>query len=200
MPRAWVKTRKHDPYYRAAKRQEYRSRAAIKLSQIDREYGLFAEGDVVVDLGAAPGGWSQIARERVGPKGRVVAVDLGAVRPLEGVEFLRGDFTASAVQARLFELLGKPADVVLSDMAPHLSGQRAYDEARSLELARAAFSFAVRALRPGGDFLVKVFQGEEYPSFLRVVEQRFEAAKGVKPRASTPSSREIYVLARGRIG
>ncbi len=195
-----MKSRKHDPYYRAAKRQAYRSRAAIKLSQIDRDYGLFREGDTVVDLGASPGGWSQIARERVGPKGRVLAVDLAPLQAIEGVEFVRGDFTSSNVQARLFETLGRPADVVVSDMAPHLSGQRAYDEARTLELARAALSFAVRALRPGGDFLVKVFQGEEYPAFLSDVAAHFEAAKGVKPRASTPASREIYVLARGRIG
>ncbi len=200
MPRAWVKSRKHDAYYRAAKRQAYRSRAAIKLSQIDRDYGLFHPGYTVVDLGAAPGGWSQIAQERVGPKGRVLAVDLTPMQPIEGVEFVRGDFTSSNVQARLFEILGRPADVILSDMAPHLSGQRSYDEARTLELAGAALSFAVRALRPGGDFLVKVFQGEEYPAFLRRVESHFEAVKGVKPRASTPSSREIYVLARGRIG
>lgn len=200
MPRAWVKSRKHDPYYRAAKRQAYRSRAAIKLSQIDRDYSLFREGDTVVDLGASPGGWSQIARERVGPKGRVLAVDFAPLQAIEGVEFVRGDFTSSNVRARLFEALGRPADVVLSDMAPHLSGQRAYDDARTLELARAALWFAVRALRPGGDFLVKVFQGEEYPAFLAEVAGHFEAAKGVKPRASTPTSREIYVLARGRIG
>ncbi len=200
MPKAWVKSRKHDPYYRAAKRQEYRSRAAIKLSQIDREYGLFHEGDTVVDLGAAPGGWSQIARERVGPRGRVVAVDLIPMRPIEGVEFERGDFASPNIQARLFERLGRPADVVMSDMAPHLSGQRSYDEARMLELARAALSFARRALRPGGDLLVKVFQGEEYTNLLREVEAHFEAVKGVKPRASASSSAEIYILGRGRIG
>ncbi len=200
MTKAWVKSRKHDRYYRAAKRQEYRSRAAIKLSQIDLDYGLFRPGATVVDLGAAPGGWSQIAAERVGPDGRVLAVDVAPMTHLEGVEFLRGDFTQNAVQARLFEALGRPADVVLSDMAPHLSGQRHYDEARTLDLARAALSFAVRALRPGGDFLVKVFQGAEYPGFLREVSGHFEAAKGVKPKASTASSAEVYVLARGRIG
>ncbi len=200
MTKAWVKARRHDRYYRAAKRQEYRSRAAIKLSQIDLEYGLFRPGAVVVDLGASPGGWCQIAAERVAPNGRVLAVDLKPLAPLEGVEFLRGDFTQSAVQARLFESLGRPADVVVSDMAPHLSGQRSYDEARTLELARAALSFAVRALRTGGDFLVKVFQGTEYPGFLREVGAHFEAVKGVKPKASTPTSPEVYVLARGRIG
>lgn len=200
MPKAWVKSRKHDRYYRAAKRQEYRSRAAIKLSQIDRDYGLFRPGATVVDLGAAPGGWSQIAAERVGPKGRVIAVDLAPMRPLEGVEVLRGDFTEAAVQAKVFEALGRPADVVLSDMAPHLSGQKPYDEARTFELADAALSFATRALRPGGDFLVKVFQGEDYRPFLDRVALHFGALKGVKPKASTPGSAEIYVLARGRIG
>ena len=200
VPSAWMKSRKHDPYYRAAKRQAYRSRAAIKLSQIDRDYGLFRPGLTVVDLGAAPGGWSQIAAERVAPKGRVIAVDLSPMKPLEGVECLRGDFTQASVQARVFEQLGRPADVVLSDMAPRLSGQKPYDAARTFELADAALSFAVRALRPGGDFLVKVFQGEDYPSFLDRVAAHFAALKGVKPKASTASSAELYVLARGRVG
>ncbi len=198
--KAWLKARKHDRYYRAAKRQDYRSRAAIKLSQIDRDYGLFRRGATVVDLGAAPGGWSQVALERVGPKGRVLAVDLVPLKPIEGVVFLRGDFTESSVQARLFELLGRPADVVMSDMAPRISGQRSYDEARTFELADAALSFARRALAPGGDFLVKVFQGGEYLAYLDRVAAHFEALKGVKPKASTPGSPEIYVLARGRLG
>ncbi len=198
MPKAWVKARKHDPYYRAAKRQSYRSRAAIKLSEIDRDYRLLRPGAVVVDLGAAPGGWAQIARERVGPRGRVIAVDRVRFAPLEGVEFLRGDFTDPRFQAVIFEALGKPVDVVLSDMAPHLSGNKTYDAARTLELAEAARSFAVRALRPGGAFLVKVFQGEGYPEFLKHVSQDFEAAKGVKPKASAPGSPELYVLAMGK--
>lgn len=200
MTRAWVKARKHDRYYRAAKRQAYRSRAAIKLSQIDRDYGLFRPRAVVVDLGAAPGGWSQVARERVGPKGRVLAVDRVRMAPIEGVEFLRGDFTDPKFQGVLFETLGRPANVVLSDMAPHLSGNKSYDDARTLELAEAARSFAVRALRPGGSFLVKVFQGDGYREFLERVSQDFEAAKGVKPKASAPGSAEIYVLAMGKIG
>ena len=200
MPKAWVKSRKHDRYYRAAKRQEYRSRAAIKLSQIDRDYGLFLPGTIVVDLGAAPGGWSQVAAERVGPKGRVIAVDRAPMRPLEGVRLIRGDFTDPRVQAEVFERLGRPADVVLSDMAPRLSGQRPYDEARTYELADAALSFAARALRPGGDFLVKVFEGEEYRAFLDRVARHFDALKGVKPKASARTSAEIYVLARGRTG
>ena len=200
VPKAWVKSRKHDRYYRAAKKQDYRSRAAIKLSQMDRDYGLFRRGDIVVDLGAAPGGWSQVARQRVGPKGRVLAVDLVSMSPIEGVEMFRGDFTQAAVQARLFEQLGRPADIVLSDMAPHLSGNKPYDEARALELGDAALSFAARALRRGGDLLVKVFQGEGYRPFLERVASHFEAVKGVKPKASAAASAEIYVLARGRIG
>ncbi len=198
MGKAWVKARKHDRFYRAAKKQSYRSRAAIKLSQIDRRYGLFQEGDVVVDLGTAPGGWAQVARERVGSAGRVIGVDLVSLAPIEGVEFVRGDFTDPKVQSKLFELLRTPAHVVLSDTAPRLSGNRAVDVARSLDLADAALSFAVRALRPGGSFLVKVFQGDGYMVFLRRVEGHFEAAKGVKPSASTPRSSEIYVLAFGR--
>jgi 23S rRNA (uridine2552-2'-O)-methyltransferase len=199
MGKAWVKARKHDRFYRAAKKQAYRSRAAIKLSQIDLRYGLFRPGDVVVDLGAAPGGWSQVARERVGLKGRVLAVDQISIVPLEGIESIRGDFMDAAVQARVFELLRKPANVVISDLAPKMSGNRAVDVARSLELAEAALSFAGRALRPRGAFLVKVFQGDGYPAFLRRVGSHFDGVKGVKPSASSSTSAEIYVLAMGRV-
>ena len=199
MGKAWVKARKHDRFYRAAKKQSYRSRAAIKLSQIDLRYGLFEAGDVVVDLGAAPGGWSQVAQERIGPKGRVIAVDLSPMSPIEGVEILRGDFKRPEVQAKLFETLRKPADVVMSDIAPKLSGNRSLDVARTLDLADAALSFAVRAVRRDGRFLVKVFQGDGYPDFVRRVGEHFEAMKGVKPTASSATSAEIYVLAMGRL-
>lgn len=198
MTKAWIKGRKHDRYYRAAKRQAYRSRAAIKLAQIDDRYGIFRPGDVVVDLGAAPGGWSQVSRERVGPDGRVIAVDLSPIGRLEDVEFLRGDFKESNVQAKIFDLLGKPADVVLSDASPRLSGTRIYDVARSLELGEVALGFATRALRPGGTLLVKVFQGEGYRAFRDRVATRFHAVKGVKPSSSAKGSAEIYVLAMGR--
>lgn len=198
MGKRWVKARKHDRYYQAAKRQGYRSRSAIKLSQIDRRYGLFQEGDIVVDLGAAPGGWSQVARERVGARGRVIAVDLVPLAPIEGVELVRGDFMDPDVQGRIFEALRKPADVVLSDISPHLSGQRSRDVARTLDFAEAALAFALRALRAGGSFLVKTFQGEGYPEFRRRVADYFEAVKGVKPSASRAASPEIYILAVGR--
>ncbi|HKZ98709.1 MAG TPA: RlmE family RNA methyltransferase [Thermoplasmata archaeon] len=198
MPRDWVKGRRRDPAYRLAKRRGYRSRAAIKLAQIDDRHGLFREGDVVVDLGAAPGGWAQVARERVGPRGRVVAVDAVPMGPMEGVERVRGDFSDPSVQATLFELLRRPADVVMSDMAPHLSGARPYDGARTLDLAEAALSFAVRALRPGGTFLAKVFDGEGVRGFRTKVRARFRDVRIVKPAASAPKSSEIYVLAVDR--
>lgn len=200
MTRVWVKSRKHDRFYRAAKRQAYRSRAAIKLSQIDNQYRVFRDGDVVVDLGAAPGGWSQIARERVGAKGRVLAVDRLSIRPLEGVAFIRGDFAEGRTQARVFEQLHKPADVVLSDMAPQLSGHHEYDAARALALAEAARSFAARALRQGGTLLVKAFPGEDYDAFLTLLRQDFADVRAVKPKASSHVSSELFVLARGRIG
>jgi 23S rRNA (uridine2552-2'-O)-methyltransferase len=199
MGKAWVKARRHDRFYRAAKKQAYRSRAAIKLSQIDLRYGLFREGDVVVDLGAAPGGWSQIARERIGPSGRVIAVDLVAISPLAGVEILRGDFREPHVQALLFERLGRPANVVVSDMSPRVSGNAAVDVARSLDLAEAALAFAVRALRPRGQFLVKVFQGDGYREYVRHVGEYFAPAKGVKPSASSEKSSEIFILGQGRL-
>lgn len=200
MGKAWIKARKHDRFYRAAKRQAYRSRAAIKLSQIDRRYGIFRPGETVVDLGSSPGGWAQVARERVGPKGRVIAVDLVRMAPLEGVKFLQGDVTSPATQARIFEALGRPADVVLSDMSPRISGHHSYDVARSLDLADVVLGFAVRALRPGGTVLVKVFEGEGYRAFQERAAERFEAVKGVKPSASSARSSEIYVLAVGRLG
>jgi 23S rRNA (uridine2552-2'-O)-methyltransferase len=199
MGKAWVKARRHDRFYRAAKKQAYRSRAAIKLSQIDLRYGLFRKGDVVVDLGAAPGGWSQIARERVGLSGRVIAVDLVAVSPLAGVEILRGDFREPPVQGLLFERLGRPADVVVSDMAPRLSGHPAVDVARSLDLAEAALSFAIRGLRHEGQFLVKVFQGDGYREYVRHVAEYFAQSKGVKPSSSSERSSEIFILGQGRL-
>src|SRR5207249_4341018 len=143
---------------------------------------------------------SQLARERIGPKGRVIAVDLARMALIEGVQILRGDFQRPEIQAELFETLRKPADVVMSDMAPKLSGNRSLDVARTLDLANAALSFAVRALRRDGRFLVKLFQGDGYRDFVRRVGERFEAVKGVKPTASSATSAEIYVLDRKSVG
>ncbi len=194
--KAWVKARRKDPYWRRAKSQGYRSRAAFKLIQADATFDLIYEGDTVLDLGAAPGGWSQVARLLVGAAGRVVAVDRHGMKPIEGVEVWRADLTGpEAVEALAAEV--GPADVVLSDMAPKLSGTKSYDHARSMELGRIALQVATRLLRPGGNFLCKVFQGDLYPGFLREVAAHFEVCKGHAPEASRSASREIYVVAKG---
>ena len=148
MGKAWVKARKRDPYYRAAKAQDLRSRAAFKLVQIQERFGLIYPGDVIVDLGASPGGWSRAAAEMVGPTGRVVAVDRVRMAPLDRVTIVRGDFTDPNVQTAVLEALGRPADVVLSDAAPRFSGTRSVDLARALDLGQAALALARGAWSP----------------------------------------------------
>jgi len=199
MGKAWMKARKRDPYYRAAKEQGLRSRAVWKLVEIQERFGLIHVGDTVVDLGAAPGGWSRAAAEMVGPKGRVIAIDRVSMAPINGVTTLRGDFTDPDVQATIFEALGTPADVVVSDGAPRLSGNRTVDVARVLDLASSALGFAVKALRPGGGFVVKGFQGEGYRRFVSDVAAQFDLAKGYVPPATTKGSAEIYVVGIGKL-
>ena len=196
MGKAWVKARRRYPYYRRAKAEGYRSRAAFKLIQADAAFDLIYEGDTVVDLGAAPGGWSQVARYLVGDRGRVVAVDRVAMRPIEGVEVWRADL-ADPSSLKLLAVDVGAADIVMSDMAPRLSGNKTLDHARSVELARLALAAARRLLKPGGNFLCKVFQGEEYESFLHEVAADFETSQGHAPEASRRESREFYVVATG---
>ncbi len=197
MGKRWVKQRKADPYYRRAKAHGYRSRAAFKLLQTQERFGILGPGDLVVDLGAAPGSWSQVAVEIVGPTGRVVAIDTVSMRPLAGVEFVRGDVReTSAVQA-ILELLGRPADTFLSDMSPRLSGNKSTDHARSVDLAQAVLGLARKALRPGGSAVVKIFQGDLYGETLRAYAARFGDARGFGPRASRRESAELYIVARG---
>jgi len=193
----WMQRHVADPYVRKAKAQGYRSRAAFKLAEIDRADRLFARGQRVVDLGAAPGGWSQVAAERVGPNGRVVAVDLADMAPLPGVTFLRGDFTGQAVLDALEQALGgERVDLVLSDLSPNLSGVAATDQARSLRLGEHALEFALAHLKPEGGFLVKAFQGAGFPGFLRRVRASFAQVAARKPGASRSRSSEMYLLAR----
>ncbi len=196
MGRAWVKARKRDPYYRRAKSHGYRSRAAFKLIQIDARFDLIYEGDTVVDLGAAPGGWTQVARELVGDAGRVVAVDLVGMRPVAGVETWRGDLTDPAFLGEFAAKVGR-VDAVISDMAPRLSGNKGLDHERSVDLARAALAVAVRVLRPKGNFLVKVFQGASFAPFLREVAASFAECRAHAPEASRKESREAYIVAKG---
>jgi 23S rRNA (uridine2552-2'-O)-methyltransferase len=193
--KAWIKDRKRDSYYRRAKAGGYRSRAAFKLLQLQERFSLIRRGDTVVDLGAAPGGWSQVAREL--GAGRVVAVDRVFIQPIEGVKILRVDVgEGEALTASVAEATDS-ADVVLSDMAPHLSGNRSLDHARSIDLAERALLLASRLLRKGGHLVTKVFQGDMYPAFRRRVKDHFTRTKDFSPPASPRGSAEIYLVAMG---
>jgi 23S rRNA (uridine2552-2'-O)-methyltransferase len=193
----WLHEHRSDPFVKRAAAQGYRSRAAYKLAEIDDRDGIFAPGQVVVDLGAAPGGWSQIAAERTAPGGRVVAMDILDMAPLPGVEFVRGDFHEQSTLEQLQALLGgRSVDLVLSDMAPNMSGIRVSDQALAMGLAELAMEFAEQHLTPGGAFLVKVFQGAEYPAFLDAMKRHCRQTKVRKPEASKRKSTEHYLLGR----
>ena len=195
--RRWLKEHASDPYVKRAKDTGYRSRAAFKLMEIDERDHLFRPGMTVIDLGAAPGGWSQVAVERVRPNGRVIAVDILPMDPLAGVVVINRDFSEEPGMELLLEALGeRKADLVLSDMAPNMSGVKAMDQPRSLYLAELALDCAIRLLRPGGDFLVKVFQGEVSDVFLRQLKTLFQRVYVRKPKASRGRSGEVYILGR----
>ncbi len=199
--KAWMTEHVTDPYVQQARKLGYRSRAAFKLLEIDARDHLLKPGAVVVDLGAAPGGWSQVAAARVGRAGRVIAVDLLEMSPLPGVEFIQGDFTEAGVLEQLQgRLQGRPVDLVISDMAPNISGIGLSDQARSLYLAELAMDFALRWLKPGGVFLVKLFQGSGFEEFVREARRRFRQVALRKPGASRSRSREVYLLARQPVG
>ncbi len=196
--RRWLAEHVNDPYVRQARQAGYRSRAACKLLELDAKDRLFRPGMTVVDLGAAPGGWSQVAADRVGPGGRVVAVDVLPMAPLPGVEFIQGDFCEQAVLDQLLaRLAGRPVDLVISDMAPNISGVRAVDQPRSIYLVELAFEFSNTVLRRGGDLLAKVFQGAGFQELVRDLHSCYEKVLIRKPRASRSRSREVYVLGRG---
>jgi 23S rRNA (uridine2552-2'-O)-methyltransferase len=195
--RAWLERQLSDPYVARAKRDGLRSRAAYKIIEIDDKYRVFKSGARVVDLGAAPGGWSEIATKRVGAKGRIIALDILDMKPIPGVEFLHLDFLDNAAPNRLKELLGGPADVVLSDMAANTTGHRQTDHLRIMALAEAAVQFAREVLAPGGVFLCKVLQGGTEANLLAELKRDFESVKHVKPPASRTDSAELYLLARG---
>jgi 23S rRNA (uridine2552-2'-O)-methyltransferase len=195
--RAWLTRQINDPYVARAKREGFRSRAAYKLAEIDDKYHLLKPGARVVDLGAAPGGWSEIAVRRIGPSGRVVALDILEIKPIAGVEFLQLDFLDETAPAKLKALLGGQADVVLSDMAANATGHRQTDHLRIMALAEAAAFFAREVLAPGGAFLCKVLQGGTESGLLAELKRDFETVKHVKPPASRSDSAELYLLAKG---
>jgi 23S rRNA (uridine2552-2'-O)-methyltransferase len=190
----WLRRHVSDPYVRAAKKQGYRSRAAFKLLEIDAREKLLRPGMTVVDLGAAPGGWSQVAAEKVKPGGRVIAIDLLPIVPISGVTVLKGDFREETL---LRSLEGAKADVVLSDVSPNLSGIGNVDQSRALQLAAGAIDFCGKALKPEGVFLLKAFHGEAFEELVARLKAAFRSVKIVKPSASRGESTETYALARG---
>ena len=195
MGKAWIKDRKKDPYYRAAKREKFRSRASFKLLQIQEKFRIIDEGFKVLDLGASPGGWSQVVRNLVGERGEVYAVDIVRMAPIERVEFLRGDLRDPSFVEEIIKKSGS-VDVVLSDMAPKLSGTKSYDQARVMELASIALDMAVRCLKVGGNFVSKAFRGIDFDDFLRKVSGHFEMTKVYTPPASTKGSAEVYIVGK----
>jgi 23S rRNA (uridine2552-2'-O)-methyltransferase len=194
----WLAEHAADPYVQRAHAEGWRSRAVFKLEEIQRSDRLLRPGMTVVDLGAAPGGWSQYAARLLAGRGRVIALDLLEMPALAGVEFIQGDFADDAVLERLRALLGEvPVDLVMSDMAPNMSGMSDVDHDRSMHLVDLAVDFAAKALRPGGDLLLKVFQGREFQPLVARLRRSFESVKFRKPKASRARSAEVYVLARG---
>ena len=188
----------NDPYVQQAKKDGWRSRAAFKLLEIDAKDNLLKRGEVVVDLGATPGGWSQVAVQRVGESGLVLALDLLEMAPIRGVHFIQGDFREDAVLTQLEEALGeREVGVVLSDMAPNMSGVAVMDQARVMHLAELGLDFSRAHLKPEGAFLVKVFQGRDYEAFVRAMRETFRNVVVRKPDASRDRSAEVYLLGRG---
>ncbi|MDX9738397.1 MAG: 23S rRNA (uridine(2552)-2'-O)-methyltransferase RlmE [Azonexus sp.] len=196
--KAWMQEHVNDPYVQQAKKDGWRSRAAFKLLEIDAKDKLLKRGEVVVDLGATPGGWSQVAVQRVGESGLVLALDLLEMAPIRGVHFIQGDFREDAVLTQLEEALGeREVGVVLSDMAPNMSGVAVMDQARVMHLAELGLDFSRAHLKPEGAFLVKVFQGRDYEAFVRAMRETFRNVVVRKPDASRDRSAEVYLLGRG---
>jgi len=199
LPKAWIQDRKRDYYYQKAKAENYRSRATYKLSQTARKYSFIRRGDVVVDLGAAPGGWIQAARKIAGKTGFVLGVDLKPIEPFpqEYIRTIVADFTEPGALQQIMDFLPRKADVVLSDASPNISGVWELDNARQIDLAGQALKIALSLLRPSGNFFVKVFEGNMLPGFVKAVKKHFEVVKVIKPKASRVKSSEMYLLAMG---
>jgi 23S rRNA (uridine2552-2'-O)-methyltransferase len=197
--KAWMREHLDDPFVKRAQKDGYRARAAYKLIEINDKYKLIRPNMTIVDLGAAPGSWSQIAGKLVGSKGLVIASDILPMDALPDVTFLQGDFREQAVFDQLLQILdGRPVDLVISDMAPNTSGNPAVDQPRMIYLCELALDFATRVLSPKGQFLVKAFQGEGYDEYRKAILAEFDVLKSVKPEASRARSREMYLLAQSR--
>ena len=195
----WLSEHFGDPYVKQAQKEGWRSRSAFKLQELQDKYKLIKPGMSVVDLGCAPGGWSQLTVSLANPGGMVIGLDILPMDPLAGVTFLQGDFTEDEPLQQLeHELAGRSVDLVLSDMAPNMSGMAATDQAKSMYLVELALEFAKQHLKPNGNFVVKIFQGEGFDDFVREVRQHFAKVMVRKPGASRPRSREVYLLAIGK--
>ncbi len=195
--RRWLNRQADDPYVKKARAEGWRSRAVFKLQEINERDHLLRPGMTVVDLGAAPGGWSQYAAGMVGESGRVIALDLLDMDGLPGVEYIRGDFRDERLLEKLVASTGgRGTDLVLSDMAPNISGVRSVDQPRAMLLAELALDLAIRVLKPGGSFVCKLFHGEGFDDFVRQVRQHFKTVSVRKPASSRPGSRETYLVAR----
>ena len=195
----WLKRHFNDPYVQKAQREGFRSRAAYKLLEIQDKDRIFRPNQMVVDLGAAPGGWTQVAARLIGDKGHVFAMDILPMDSMAGVDIIEGDFREEETLNQLMDLLaGRQVDLVISDMAPNVTGVAAVDQPRSIYLCELALEFARESLKPGGDFLVKVFQGEGFEPFLKEMRASFKKVVTRKPEASRANSREVYLLARGK--
>lgn len=196
---SWLKEHFDDHYVELAKKEGWRSRAVYKLQEIDDKDALFKKGMCVVDLGAAPGGWSQWTVHKVGEQGEVFALDILPVEPFAGVTFIQGDFREDEVYNQLIDkLAGREVDIVMSDMAPNMSGNKAVDIPRAMYLVELCVELAEQVLKPNGDLLMKVFQGEGYNELLQDLKSRYSKVITRKPKASRARSKEIYLLARGK--
>jgi len=193
----WYSEKKKEHFYKEAKRVGYRARSAFKLLQIQKRFNVLKPGNIVIDLGAAPGGWSQVAKEIVRNSGKVVGIDLSLIKPIHGITFLKGDMTKETSIKELIEVIGeKKADLVLSDMSPDISGNYSIDHARSVFLSKQALETAKLVLKPGGNFVCKVFSGEEMDKFIKNVKAHFKSVKRFSPVASRKSSSEEYIVAK----
>lgn len=194
----WLQRQRKDQFVKQAQQSLYRSRAVYKLKEIDQKDRLFSKGQTVIDLGAAPGSWSQYAIEQLGQQGKVIAVDILPVEPIDNVLIIQGDFTEQAIYEECMQVVnGRSVDLVISDMAPNLSGIRATDQARGIYLAELSRDLAFQILKPDGSLLIKVFQGEGADEFKRSLAEHFQKIMTRKPEASRKNSREFYVVARG---
>ncbi|MBP8185417.1 MAG: 23S rRNA (uridine(2552)-2'-O)-methyltransferase RlmE [Pseudomonas sp.] len=194
----WLREHFNDPFVKMAQKDGYRSRASYKLLEIQEKDRILRPGNIVIDLGAAPGGWSQVTSRVLGDKGRLIASDILEMDSIEDVTFIQGDFTEASVLAQILAAVdNQPVDLVISDMAPNMSGVRMADQARAMYLCELALDLAGQVLRPGGDFLIKIFQGEGFDQYHKQVRQMFEKVQMRKPLSSRDRSREQYLLARG---